>query len=149
MDEDSLREDSASEDDGPDMPEHPDGLSFPEGGIEAVEGPNGHQRITGEAARFIYAGFEEVVKIVVEVTYHDIDDRSRSYRSVLQDEEGSIHLSGGGSEHDWIDLDYGWQDALAKIEDFLQPGATEKGGNASFEIVEGEEEYRQLRAQLN
>jgi hypothetical protein len=143
-----MSEDSTSEDEGSEIPEHPDGIPYPEGGIQAVEGPDGHQRVTGEAARFIYAGFEEVVKIVVEVTYHDIDNRSRSYRSVLQDQEGGVHLGGGGGEQDWIDLDYGWQDALAKIEDFIQIDLSEDE-DASFEIVEGEEKYRQLRAQLN
>lgn len=137
---------SESEDE---MPDHPDGLPFPKDGIQAEEGPNGHQRITGEAAQFIQPGFEEVLKVVVEVAYQDIGDKSRSYRTILQDQGGDIHLGGGGDEYNWIDLDYGWEDALAEIEDFIQPNPSEEQEDTSFEILEGEEAYRKLRSQLN
>jgi len=136
------------EDGSEDIPDHPDGLPFPEGGIQAIEGPNGHQRILGEAARFIYAGFDEIVKVVVRVTNHDTEDTNRYYRAILRDERGGVHLGGGDGDTDWIDLDYGWTGALEKVEDLIEP-TSNKEDNTSMDVLEGEEEYRQLRAQMN
>jgi hypothetical protein len=142
------------EDDGDDTLEHPDGIPFPEGGIQAVEGPDGHQRVEGQGAEYLYAVFREVVRVVVEVTYHDLGQSDRTYRAILQDEGGDIHLAGGDTSSEgpgpsWIDLDYGWEEALAKVDDFLQPNPSEDKEDVSFEVVRGEETYRQLRAQMN
>jgi len=130
------------------IPDHPDGLPFPEGGIQTREGPKGHRRVIGDGARFIYAGFEEIVKVVLEVTYHDLEKTSRSYRAILQDKDGDIHLGGGGGEDDWIDLDYGWEDALAQVGTFMEIDLSDDE-ESSAEVVEGAEEYRTLRAQMN
>jgi hypothetical protein len=130
------------------IPPHPDGLSFPEGGIQTREGPKGHQRVIGDGARFIYAGFEEVLKVVVETTYHDLGKTKRAYRAILQDERGDIHLGGGGGEVDWIDLDYGWEDALTQVESLIEHDV-EEDEEATTEVVEGEERYQALRAQMN
>jgi hypothetical protein len=81
------------EDDGDNTPDHPDGLPFPESGIQAVKGPNehqridGHQRIEGKSAECIYAGFDELAKVVIETTYYGTYNGSgeteRTYRAIL------------------------------------------------------------------
>lgn len=136
-------------DDESEIPEHPEGLSFPEGGIQTIEGPNGHQRVTGRGARFIYAGFDELVKVVVEATLEDTGNTTRSYRAILRDKGGEIHLGGGGGDTHWIDIDYGWENALAQVGDFIESNEETKRENVSLKIVEGKEAYRKLRAQMN
>lgn len=135
-------------DENPDIPEHPDGLPFPSGGIQAREGPTGHQRIEGEAAEFIYAGFEEIVKVVVETTYHDLGKSTRNHRAILQDQGGDVHLAGGGEGTLWIDLDYGWDEALSALEAFTEKRQP-NDEQVTEDVIEGEEEYRRLRASMN
>lgn len=141
------------EDSNDEIPEHPDGLPFPEDGIQAIEGPNGHQRVLGKAAKFIYAGFDEVAKIVMKTTHHDLGETERTYRVILRDEDGGIHLGGGNTaptagDVSWIDLYYGWEDALAAVDDFIAHTA-ESVEHETTEVVEGAEAYEQLRAQMN
>jgi hypothetical protein len=145
------------EDNSDDTPDHPDGLPFPEDGIQAVEGPNGHQRIEGKGAEYIYAGFDELAKVVIETTYSGSGETERTYRAILQDEGGDIHLGGGGAGDDrqnWIDIDYGWEDALAAVDSFIRDSAEDTDRTTSEvveerEVVEGKEPYQRLRAQMN
>lgn len=144
------------------IPEHPDGIPFPPGGIQAIEGPHGHQRIVGQAAKFIYPGFDQIVRVVLKTTYHHgLGESDLTYRAILQDMEGDVHLSGGehgwdggtylagaGENLCWIDLDYGWVDAIAAIDAFIEKHSG-SDDMATGKVVEGKEEYYRLRASMN
>jgi hypothetical protein len=114
----------------------------------AMEGPNGHHRLMGQAAWLTYAGFDEIVKVVLEVTDHSREDTASHFRAILKDKDGGLHLGGGGGGVGWIDLNYELTAIIEAIEDFMEPSLREKEA-ASVEITVGEEEYRSLRAKIN